>query len=164
MKQLLLIIFLGISVIANSQKTWVTFTSSNPSEPIFTLQSSSNSEVIYTVEVPGMFQESVTQDTIIYQRLSIPKSGIWGYPGDPGLPEVMKRFAAPECGSIDITFNATDSIVLNNYNVYPQPELIEDTVNGILQEVFTKNDSVYGLNIMMPENDYRILEDGHLRN
>jgi len=105
MKKLFLFIFLGISFVASSQKTWTTFTSSNPSEPVFRIRNESNSEVSYFVEVPGMFQENVTHDTVIYQRLSVPKAAIWGYSGYPTIPAITKRFAIPECDSVIISFN-----------------------------------------------------------
>ncbi len=164
MKKLLLFIFLGISAIASSQKTWVTFTNSDPSEPVFRILSESNSEISYAVEVTGMYQEGVTHDTVIYQRLSVPKAAIWGYPGYPTIPAIIKRFAIPECDSVIININVIDSLILNSYNVYPQPMVIEDTVNGGLTEVFTKNDSIYGLNVSMPEYNYEIIEDGYMRN
>ena len=155
---------MGISAIASSQKTWVTFTNSDPSEPIFRILSESNSEISYAVEIPGMYQQDVKHDTVIYQQLSIPKAAIWGYSGYPAIPAIMKRFAIPECDSIIINVNVIDSLLLNSYNVYPQPTVIEDTVNGGVIEVFAKNDSLYGLNISMPECIYEIIEDGYMRN
>jgi|GEM_PF-2552722 len=57
--------------------------------PIFTLQSSSNRQVIYNVEVPDMYLESVSNDTVIYQRISIPKGSVWGASEDPEIPAII---------------------------------------------------------------------------
>jgi len=165
MKNLLcLLLILGNSIYAVSQPEWVTFTDPNPSAPIITLQSSSSQQVKYLIEIPGMYQESIVVGSEIYQRLSIPKAGTWGTPGYPELPAISKLIAIPECDSVIISYIITDSVVLNNYNVYPKPEIVEDSLTGTLVEQFTKNDSVYQLNIFMPEIEYEILSDGYFRN
>jgi|GEM_PF-534211 tetratricopeptide (TPR) repeat protein len=155
---------LGINMVVFSQTEWVAFTSPDPSAPIFRLQSSTNQLVNYDVEIPGIFTEIYVVGSETYQRLSIPKTGSWDYIGYPELPSINKLIAIPECDSVIISWLVTDSIVLNDYNVYPKPAIIEDSANSTLIELFTKNDSVYQLDMNMPESDFKILSDGYLRN
>ena len=165
MKKLLcLLLFLSITFGVIAQPQWVTFTDPSPSAPRITLQSSSNQQVKYLIEIQGMYREPVVVGQDTYQRLSIPKAGVWGIPGYPELPAITKLIAVPECDSIIISYLVTDSIVLNNYNVYPNPLLVEDSINGVLVEQFFKVDSIYLLNQFMPWVDHEILSDGYLRN
>lgn len=165
MKKLIcLFLVLGCSSYVASQPQWVTFTDPHPSSPIITLQSSSNQQVKYVIQIPGMYQESVTVGLDTYQRLSLPTAGVWGINGYPELPAIIKMIAIPECDSITITYLVTDSIVLDNYNVYPMPITVEDTINGILIEQFFKIDSVYLLNKFLPSEDYEIISEGYIRN
>ncbi len=162
-KYLCLLLFASMVLGVMGQPQWVAFTDTTPKAPRISLQSSSNQQVRYLVQISGMYQESITVGAETYQRLSIPKTSDWGIHGYPELPAISKLIAVPECDSITIGYLATDSIVLNNYNVYPKPLMVEDS-NGLLVEQFYKIDSIYLLNQFMPDEDYAILTDGYLRN
>jgi len=160
MKSILcLLLMFGMSIYTISQPVWITFTDPNPSGPRITLQSSSNQQVTYIVEIPGMYVEFIIAGSDTFQRLSIPKTGVWGNYGYPELPSLEKLIAVPECDSIIVSYQVTDSIILDNLTVYPRPEIVYDSLLGTFIEQFTKNDSIYQLNRFLPEIDYEILSE-----
>jgi len=159
-----LLLLWGITFDIIAQPHWVAFTDTTPSCPQISLQSSSNQEVRYLIQIPGMYQESVTVGFDTYQRISLPNNGVWGINGYPELPAIVKMIAVPECDLITITYLVTDSIVLSNYTIFPMPISVEDTLNKALIEQFFKIDSIYMVNKFFPEEDYKILSDGYMRN
>ena len=143
-----------------SQPQWVTFTDDHPSQPIIHLIGSTNQHVEYSVVIPGIYSEIINNGET-YQRLSIPGGSTWGQTGYPQIPDVAKLVAIPECSAFTINIVPTDSVVLNDMNLYPTPIIVQDSSGG--HEQFYKNDSVYSLDLFLPGIKYES-KGGRLRN
>ncbi len=166
MKKICIFITLwGIVISAFCQKEWITFSNDHPVEPIVTLITSSVSQIVFTVELTGMYQQDTVVNSEQFQRISILKNGNWGIPGYPELPAIYNLLAIPECESMTVTFSVLDSVVLDNYNVYPNPLFVTDSSTGNPQitEVFTKNDSAYSLDKIIPYSAFEFLEASYIR-
>ena len=103
----------------------------------------------YTVEICGMFKSNLTEEGEGFQRIEIPNCGKTGETGNPELPFVRQLIAIPECEDVVLNFNITGQAGFGNYNIYPAPDFEEaqDQNGGIyVQEVFSKNETVYSQN------------------
>ncbi|OQX79496.1 MAG: hypothetical protein B6D64_04815 [Bacteroidetes bacterium 4484_276] len=145
---------------------WVTFTKSNPEAPIINLTQSDNLQVEFTVEVCGMFKNDLTAEGETFQRTEIPGAGKASETGEPELPYIRQLIAIPECDDVILTVNITGQVDFNNYNIYPAPdyEEVQDPNGGVyLQEVFSKDETVYAQNTYLPGTDAEIVSTGYLR-
>ena len=145
---------------------WVIFTQTNPEAPIINLTQSDNLQVEFTVEVCGMYKNDITEGSESFQRIDIPGAGKPMETGEPELPYIRQLIAIPECDSVVFTVNITGQTDFNNYNIYPAPSYVEvqnpdSTV--YLQEVFTKNDTVYAQNFYLPGMNAEIVSTGYIR-
>lgn len=161
----LFIAFTGINGL-NAQNQWISFTKETPEEPTVTLQQSNTSAVIFNVQTPGMYSEDITVDENLYQRLQLPGQRRTRAEGEPEMPFIRQLIAVPECEDITITVQTNSPMFFENYMVYPAPayELVENPDGTFyLQEVFTKNDSIYNLDIFMPQVTAEITDIGYMR-
>jgi hypothetical protein len=154
-----------LSLCCYSQPEWITFTSNQPTPPRIEVLESNSQTVRFRVEIYGMYKQDTTVDSIAYQRISVPQCGVWDITGFPEMPAIVKGIAIPSCDSIGISFQLTDSTVLNTYNIYPHPDYKIDTANGLtsVDEGFKKIDSVYSQNEWLPNYIYRFISTSYLR-
>ena len=159
------LIFLVSAFMAFTQPEWVGFNNNTPAKPKITLTESNNQNVRFSVEILGLYRELITHDNVVYHRITIPGYGKSGTPGWPELPAISKLLAVPVASGITVTMSITDSVVLDQYNVYPAPTTTIDSSSGEPQivEVFTKNDSVYSINEFFYHELYNIEDGGYLR-
>ena len=167
MKQspLLLVLCCLIGSIVSAQD-WVTFTQANPQAPVINLILSNNLQVQYTVEVCGMFEENLIEESESFQRIEIPGAGKMSETGEPELPYIRQLIAIPECDEVILTVNITGQTDFYNYNIYPAPDYEE--VQGpdslvYLQEIFSINETVYDQNTYLPDTNAEIVSTGYLR-
>ena len=155
-----------VSTTAWSQSTWIGFTSNTPLKPNVQVLESSNQTVRYQISISGMYSEDIEHDREIFQRLSIPGGIKMSKQGWPELPIISRPVAIPDCGGMTFSIIVYDSIILNNYNVYPTPIIITDSTEGFLKyvEIFTKNDSAYSLNELIPGIKLESEKRGFMRN
>ncbi len=92
-------------------------------EPVCTVTSSSNDSVTFTVIIPGMYSETV--DSL--RRVWIPGHNKIDSVGCPELPVLSYIVAIPDCDSVALSCSPIDSLLMNNWTVYPAPEMVEDT-------------------------------------
>jgi len=142
---------------------WVGLTTMSPTEPEIRVTRSDNQQVNLTVELSGFFSTLITEAGVDYQRLSIPGCGATGIVGEPELPVIRKSIAVPVCTQVNYFVQVVTSQTLNNYLIYPAPELQLDSI-GMLQEIFTINPSAYQQNTFVPAQNYIVTETGALRN
>jgi hypothetical protein len=145
---------------------WVTFTKSTPESPIIILIQSNNQQVEFTAEVCGIFKQNLVQQSEIFQRIEIPGAGKSMETGEPELPYIRQLIAIPECDDVLLSVNITGQLYLNNYNIYPAPSFEEVQEPGglsYMQEVFTKDETVYSHNIYLTGINAAIVSTGYLR-
>ncbi|MCD6111845.1 MAG: hypothetical protein J7J86_01105 [Bacteroidales bacterium] len=147
-------------------QNWVTFTKSTPEEPVINLTQSNNQEVSFTVEICGMYKNNITFENEAFQRIDIPNEAKTKQIGNPELPYIRQLIAIPECDNVVLNVNITGQTDFNNYNIYPAPDY-EDIQNPdstvYLQEIFSKNDTVYNQNVYFPGMNAEIISTGYLR-
>ena len=134
-------------------QVWVNFTKTSPESPIFSLTSSSNQLVAFTVEVCGIYKQNITEGNETFQRIEIPSGGALSETGDPELPYIRQLIAIPECEDVVLTATINGQTSFSNYNVYPAPDFVEsqDQNGGVfLQEVFSKSGTTYAQNSTCP--------------
>ncbi|MCK4407374.1 MAG: T9SS type A sorting domain-containing protein [Bacteroidales bacterium] len=149
-----------------AQQQWVEFTSSTPSQPDVQLIVSENLNVSFSVDVYGMYSENITEQGTTYQRINIPGSGKTVNTGEPEMPVIRQLIAIPECDDVTLTISATGQMTMNNYYIYPVPELVEvqnpdSTV--FLAEQFYIDQTAYNTNQNYPPVNAEIKSFGYLR-
>jgi len=162
---LLLVLSCLICGIVTAQD-WVTFTRSTPQPPVISLTQSGNQQVQYSVEVCGMFSTDLTAEGENFQRIEVPGEGRTSRTGEPELPYIRQMIAIPECDSVTLTVTITSQTEFSNYNIYPAPDFEETEgpdSSVYLQEVFSKNDTVYAHNLYLPDTNAKINSIGYLR-
>ncbi len=162
---LLLLLYCLFGTIVYSQD-WVTFTKSTPEQPIVELIESNNQQVEFNVEVCGMFRTDITEEGELFQRIEVPGAGKTTETGSPELPYIRQLIAIPECDDMVLTVNITGQTGFSNYNIYPAPgyEEVQEPGGAVyMQEVFTKDESVYNQNEYLPGMNAEIVSTGYLR-
>ncbi len=103
---------------------------------------------------------------MVYQRISLPNNTKNGISGCPELPIIIKLIAVPECSGVTLSYNVTSTLSMENYNVYPAPDLLEELVddNIMVTEVFNKNMDIYSTNSMYPQEIVQLGSTGYFRN
>jgi len=152
--------------VSYGQERWVPFTKATECKPIFNLQHSSNENVSFTVETSGMVVRDVLGKEKTYQRLAIPDQNRSTEVGFPEIPVISQLIAIPDCDQVNLRIIPTDSIEMENYYVYPVPQLVEKySPDGYScpEEEFAINDSVYSVDRYFPNTFGKIAELGSIR-
>ncbi len=112
------------------------------------MKDETTSGILINFDVPGMFAREVEREGVMYHRLSIPGHAALTNFGEPELPIVGQIVEVPLGADLDIDVYKSESIYLNNYNVYPaQPPEVDtepepDAPFVLSEEIYT-NDSYY---------------------
>lgn len=165
-KSILSIVACFLMVSMAVSQSWVGFTKATPEAPIVNVTRSGNQSVKFTVEACGMYKQNITEAGITYQRISVPASGTLTITGAPELPAIRKLVAIPECTGVSLNVSILGQLTLSNYNVYPVPAFQEaQDVNGgkFVEEVFSKDATVYANNGYLPGVNAEIVSTGYLR-
>lgn len=169
-KFITLVLFVILSCLLNrsshGQERWIPFTSSTKSKPIFNLHHSNNKSVLFSVETTGMVVHDVLAKEKAYQRLTIPDQNKSTEVGFPEIPVISQLIAAPDCDQVWLRIIPTDSLYIEDFNIYPVPQLVEKYApdgSSYPAEEFAINDSVYSEDNYFPSSFGRIAELGSIR-
>ena len=88
MKRSILTILLLIATLAGKSQTWTSLTKDRPSDISTTLVSSSESQIIVNIEVPGFNSTEVATPRGIANVISLPKAVSTSEAGEPDLPMI----------------------------------------------------------------------------
>lgn len=94
-KIIFLLLVFGLNTITNAQPQWVNFSRTNPTSPILTLTSSNSSSVSFNLETCGMFSETIIEQGITFNRVSIANATSQNKTGSPELPSLTYLVAIP---------------------------------------------------------------------
>jgi len=123
---------------------------------------SNDTIVEFEVIVPGMLNTVI--DT--FNRVSITNHYLYDSAGYPEVPVISFLVAIPECDSVYLYALLQDSTILNDFNIYPVPELISDTTSEgyvSLTEKFSYNNTVYETNALFPGVLVETINKGAIR-
>jgi len=146
---------------ANAQQ-WTAFNAMDGTEPVCTVNSSTNDSVTFTVQIPGMYSETI--DSL--HRILIPGHNKMDSVGYPELPVIVFLVAIPDCDSVALSFFPKDSLVMNNWNIYPAPEMVVDTTAQgyeYLAEKFTYDTTCYTTDALFPSSTTELVDKGAFR-
>ena len=107
----LIVILLAMQTFLLAQESWIPFNGGTEGEVELNILTSNNSEVIFTVNIPGMY----VKDEMGYQRLRIEGCGKTDSTGFPELPLLKYLSAVPLCYSIIFSVQPLDSMIPNHY-------------------------------------------------
>ena len=162
-KLILVLTILAFSIYLSAQ-SWVSFTGEGEQAP--EIQEPWGDTPAFMVDVFGMNSINVTENDTIYQRVKIPSWYELKETGKPELPIIRELIAIPECDSVILSSSVYDSVILENYYIYPAPdyeESIDQDGFEYLAEVFSKNDSVYNTNGFCPNVVAEIKDIAYIR-
>ena len=162
MKKIVLSTILVMLAVLLSAQNYVEFTSSEGTAPAYNIISSNDTIVTFNVVVPGMFEASI--DT--FNRINILEHNNLDSIGFPELPVVTFLVAIPKCDSVNLQISIFDSVQFSGYNVYPAPEIVEDTIvgGGIgFVEQFSYDTTAYETDAMFPGYVVETTDKGAIR-
>jgi len=165
-KSPLSILLLLISATVFSQNQWIGFTKTTAQAPVFTLVTSTRQAVSFELEICGMYKQDISENNVVYSRLSIPGAYPSDTIGSPEIPVIKYMVAIPECSDVHISYTTVSQKSFSNYNVYPTPnyELITNPDNTVyLSEVFEINNAIYQQNKFLHSIPAEISKTGYLR-
>ncbi len=146
---------------------WVSFgNSKEPKSPEVTLVSSTNTEVVFTVEFFGFYSTEAIHDGVVYQKISIPGIENYKQTGYPSLPLLNKPVAYSGKIKPEVSISNTQQILLPNYTVYPAPDTVTSyTPDGFpyIEEVFAMNGHAYNQGGWFPSVVSAALNAGQFR-
>jgi hypothetical protein len=151
---------------ANAQQ-WISFgISTEPKAPEVILISSSNTQLVYSVETFGFYRSDITQNGTVYQKIAMPGVVNNDRAGYPALPLMNK----PVCysGKVlpTVSVAVTQQLVLDNYMVYPAPKLRDSVMPGgtpYIAELFFLDPHIYGQNTVYPSDVTGIVSQSQFR-
>ncbi len=140
---------------------WINFNDQGESAPIYEITNSTSSIVEFELEIPGMQSEEIDN----FNRVYIPEHTRMDSTGYPELPVVTYLIAIPECDNVNLNLTLLDSIVIDNMNIYPSPELVEVQNGDIiyLEEQFSINEAIYDTDEYFPGYTGELVEKGAVR-
>ncbi|MFZ5519431.1 MAG: C25 family peptidase propeptide domain-containing protein [Candidatus Zhuqueibacterota bacterium] len=162
----LIIISCFLNYTSHGQEQWIPFTSYTQSRPIFSLHYSNNENVSFSVETTGMVVLDVLAQEKTYQRLAIPDQNKSTGVGFPEIPVISQLIAIPECEQVLLKIIPIDSVYMEDYNVYPVPQIVEKYYPdgySYPAEEFAINDSVYSVDHYYPNSFGKIAELASIR-
>jgi parallel beta-helix repeat protein len=157
LKVIIICMFILIATSVYASQTWIPFSSDFVNEPNIELKKSDTDSVNIETEIKGMLSEDIIVNSTEYQKLKIPGWQNLHITGDPDLPVFNTIIAIPECDDFSVNIIITESIVLEDYNVYPAPEFVDN------EEIFTINDSLYAANEFYPSINFELISTGYFR-
>ncbi len=110
---------------------------------------SENTIVEFEVTLPGIFSNEVDS----FSRVEVNGHTRMKTTGSPELPVLSFLVAIPVCNDVNVTVELLDSIRIDNINIYPAPEIVEDSTEAgskYLREEFYYDETVYGNNSFFP--------------
>jgi len=160
------VIFTLIVVLLHTQTSvsqeWTSFGNYESREPTIELLESNDSIVEFNVFVPGMYSTEIDS----FNRVEIPGHGRLDLIGYPEIPVITYLLAIPECDEVSINVTISDSIKIEGINIYPAPEVVEDTMQGgfvYLKEEFAYNDSIYSTDSWFTDTVVALDDPGAIR-
>jgi hypothetical protein len=158
-----------------AQQNWLSFSGNNlksnqQQEQLLSnnqntkLLSSGSSSVAFTVHVDGMSVNAKDFGPKSYQGLSIPGADALTSAGYPQLPMIIKLIAIPDCDNVNILVIPSNELNLNNYNVAPAPEFINEKISDESHPLLAvENKSIYSADSFYPGKYAEIIETGYVR-
>jgi len=140
---------------------WVNFNDRGVTAPIYEVTNSTSSLVEFELEIPGMNSKDIDN----FNRVYVPEHTTMDSVGFPEIPVVSFLVAIPECDNVNLNVTLLDSIVIDNMNIYPSPELVEVQNGDItyLEEQFSINDAAYNTDEYFPGYTGKLVEKGAVR-
>ena len=156
----IVVMFVVFCIIANADE-WINFNDSEASVPSYDVTNSTSSIVTFELEIPGMN----STDVDAYNRVYIPEHSRMDSVGYPEVPFVSYLVAIPECDNVILNITVSDSVVIDNMNIYPAPEWIEHSNgdNSYMEEQFTINNAFYNSDEYFPGYTGELVEKGAVR-
>jgi len=162
----ILFVVLLITCLFAYQDGWYSLTSETGDSTISAYILHSGTDYVeVSFQIPGFFIESQTEGNTTYWRINLKND--YERADSTGLPEIpilSRHIAIPECDSYKVSVYYYSDEVLQNFRVYPVPEVIYDSVG--YHEEFTIDSSFYFgqyADTLYPIDDYES-SSGYIRN
>lgn len=152
----------ALSVLSAYTQEFIEFTASETTKPVYDFSASNDTLVKFNVQIPGMF----VVETDSFRRVNINEHPRMDSVGFPEMPVVSFLVAIPECDSINLQITPLDSIQFASYNIYPAPELVQDTTSEgaiALVEQFAYDSVIYTTDAMFPGYAGEAIDKGAIR-
>ncbi|MGQ9706345.1 MAG: C25 family cysteine peptidase [bacterium] len=162
---LLFLFVLIIPALSQAEPYWVAFYPEYPvgTPPIITVQSNSTTTTVVQITVPGMWVEDIEIDGIIYQKLELPEYSTLSIIGLPALPTVGGFVGFLEMRDTSIEYTDDETILLENYNVFPFQEPTIDNGFDNIYSPFDIDRNFYNRDAWYPIERVNTSETGILR-
>ncbi len=137
-----------------------------PTAPEVHIISSSASEILLAVSVPGMVCETVEHDTTEYKKLSLPTYFHTLEEGAPALPAVRQMLAVPKGCQVSISAVVQRTVSLSGCTVYPvEAEVTRYTDDGwpYIDTEFCLDQQAYGRSGSYPSPVVSVATPGSFR-
>ena len=162
MKKLTLFITVLFIIQTAISQDWLEFKAGPSTDTKCHVLASTDSIVEFEIDVPGMFSTDI--DT--FNRVQIKNHALMDSVGFPELPFVTYLAAIPECDSVFIQVELSDSILISDINIYPAPKLVADTTANravALVEQFEYNREFYESDTWFPCKVIETVDKGAIR-
>ncbi|HER44256.1 MAG TPA: T9SS type A sorting domain-containing protein [Candidatus Eisenbacteria bacterium] len=134
---------------ASAEKRWVSIDgTAGPEAPKATVLRSSDTETVIRFDIRGFWLEEVTEDGIVYQRLSMPGYATTLDVGKPELPVISELVAIPARAGVRAQIIEQSEITFEGYRVYPFQKILKI---GEKRTTFDLNQEFYGRSGMYPD-------------
>lgn len=119
-------------------------------------------QVVFTYEIPGILVNNVSVRNEEFQTISIPGWGINVDPGKPKVPVLGKYIAVPRGASVAVRVTDEDVVTLSGYHLYPAQPLAIDS-DEFPQPEFTIDRQFYSRDTSYPATVAAVSEQAVMR-
>jgi len=149
MKQLTILLIAAFLAINSFCQEYIEFKPSENTDARCNILTSNDTIVEFEVILPGIYSTEVDS----FNRVEVKDHSRMKSAGSPEVPVLTFLVAIPECDDVNIAVELLDSIRIENINIYPAPEIVEDSTgegSKFLREEFYYDETVYSNNSYFP--------------
>ena len=154
---------------AGSNPTWISLTPGMERAPRVNLLESNFEQVVFDVQIFGIWSEEVTTKGGVFNQLSIPECGITNVIGEPNLPVITKMVQIPFGAKVSLNLESSQVIEksLEELGITKRIAPVQPSVpkiEGAWEEAeFVIDEDYYQQNAFLPEERVKLGEIGIIR-
>jgi len=134
----------------------------NENMPAFTIFKSDITGVDFLVNSKDFSTSMVEANGVEYNKIKIQNCGFTSDYGKSELPVLSYYLAVPQGAKVNLNYETSDPIILENYYIYPSQPPMPETY-GYVDPPFTKNETFYEKNEFYPSSIVDISADVIMR-
>jgi hypothetical protein len=166
------ILFFGFSSFTwgGTDPSWVSLTTGMDKTTRVNLLESNFDQVVFELQIPGIWSEDISTKGGNYSLLSVPDGGVTSVIGEPNLPVITKMVEIPfgaevsvNVESFEVVEKSLGELGLTTNQIVPVQAPVPKIEGALQQAQFVINEKYYQQNAFLPEERVKLNQIGIIR-